>query len=206
MEKKETFSTYRIVFIAVAAAMVYVLTMFRFPLLGSKVHFANAMCLLCGLLFGPVSGGLAAGIGSGLYDLLNGYGFDEALITTFSKFIMAAVCALIAGVYRNAGEDLQSAGEGSAFHIWKALWSGAPRIMIGSILGALSYVALYMLKTFVYQRFVYGAELETAFITMAGKLPASLINAVFAMIVAPILYVALRQPLQRAGLLAKLHG
>ena len=34
-----------IVFVGVLAAMVYVVTLFRFPLLGSKVHFANAMCL-----------------------------------------------------------------------------------------------------------------------------------------------------------------
>ena len=50
----------RIIFGAVMAAMVFVVTMFRFPLLGSKVHFANAVCLLCGLLLGPVLGGTAA--------------------------------------------------------------------------------------------------------------------------------------------------
>ena len=60
--KQPYITTYKIVFIAVMAAIVYVLTLFRFPLLGSKVHFANAMCLLAGLLFGPVCGGLAAGI------------------------------------------------------------------------------------------------------------------------------------------------
>ncbi len=39
---------------------------------------------------------------------------------------------------------------------------------------------------------------------MAGKLPASMINAVFAMIVAPLLYTALVPPLRRANLLDKL--
>ncbi|MCD7742875.1 MAG: ECF transporter S component, partial [Oscillospiraceae bacterium] len=72
---KKPLDTYRIVFIALMAAIVCVVTLFRFPLLGSKVHFANAMCLLAGLLFGPVGGGLAAGIGSGLYDGLFG-GYD----------------------------------------------------------------------------------------------------------------------------------
>ena len=72
MKQKSAFSTYRIVFIAVMAAIVCVVTFFRFPLLGSKVHLANAMCLLSGLLFGPVGGGLAAGLGSGLYDVLFG--------------------------------------------------------------------------------------------------------------------------------------
>ena len=56
MEKNKKFSTYRIVFIGVMAAIVCVVTFFRFPLLESKVHFANAMCLLSGLLFGPLGG------------------------------------------------------------------------------------------------------------------------------------------------------
>ena len=69
--KERKFSTYQIVFVAVMAALVCVVTFFRFPLLGSKVHFANAMCLLSGMLFGPMLGGLAAGLGSMLYTILS---------------------------------------------------------------------------------------------------------------------------------------
>ena len=50
MRKK--MNAYTIAFIGVMAAIIYVVTMFRFPLFGSKVHFANAMCLLGGMLFG----------------------------------------------------------------------------------------------------------------------------------------------------------
>ena len=187
MEKKKPyFTTYRIVFIALMAAVVYVLTLFRFPLLGSKVHFANAMCLLSGLLFGPVSGGLAAGIGSALNDALaGGYDFIQCLITLVSKFAMAAICALIAGTPH----------EGRTNHA---------RVVAGSVIGALSYVVLYMLKTFVYQRFVYGNPMDGVWAAMLGKLPASLINAVFAFIVAPLLYAAIVPPLRRAHLLEKL--
>ena len=63
MANSNRFPTSRIVLIGVMAAMIVVVTFFRFPLLGSKIHFANAMCLLAGLLLGPVGGGLAAGIG-----------------------------------------------------------------------------------------------------------------------------------------------
>ena len=186
MKKKPYFTTYRVVFIAVMAAIVYVLTLLRFPLLGSKVHFANAMCLLSGLLFGPVCGGLAAGLGSALNDALaGGYDFIQCLITFVSKFAMAAVCALIAGTPHAERTN----------HL---------RVVLGSIIGALSYVALYMLKTFIYQRFVYGNPGDAVLAAMAGKLPASMINAVFAMIVAPLLYAALTPPLKRAGLLQKL--
>ena len=48
--KKKQVNAYQLAFVGVMAAMVYVVTLFRFPLLGSKVHFANAVCLLAGML------------------------------------------------------------------------------------------------------------------------------------------------------------
>ncbi len=186
MEKNRKFSTYRIVFIAVMAAIVFVVTFFRFPLLGSKVHFANAMCLLSGLLFGPVGGGLAAGIGSALYDALyGGYGVIDCLVTLVSKFLMAFVCAVIAGTVKKDGNHF--------------------RIVLGCVIGALTYVALYMLKTYIMQRWVQGLALDATWVVMAGKLPASLINAVFAMIVAPILYTVLRKALEKTGMLERIR-
>lgn len=182
------FSTFKVVFVGVMAAVVCVVTLFRFPLLGTKVHFANAMCLLSGLLFGPLYGGLAAGFGSGLYDmLLGGYPIDEVLVTFVSKFMMAWVCAKIA-----------YAGNAKAENHAKNVFA--------CVIGALTYVALYMLKTFVYQKFVYGYPAETVLLTMGSKLPGSLINAVVAMIVAPILYTAVSGALERGGLLRKMRA
>ena len=96
MNKRE-FSVFNITFIAMMAAMVYVVTLFRFPLLGSKVHFANAVCLLSGILLGPLQGGLAAGIGSAFYDAVTGYDLINVLITFVSKFAMAWVCGKLMG-------------------------------------------------------------------------------------------------------------
>lgn len=184
MQEQKHFSIYKICFIAVMAAVVCVVTFFRFPFLGSKVHFANAMCLLSGLLFGPVSGGLAAGLGSAIYDAaFGGYDIVNTLITFASKFLMAFLCAKIA----------QTPKKGS--HL---------RMVIGSVVGALSYVVLYMLKTYVFQRFVYGYPLDAVWVTMLGKLPASLINAVFGIIAAGILYTAIYPALKKANLLDKL--
>lgn len=186
MSKKLTVS--KMVFIAMLAALVCVVTFFRFPLFGSKVHFANAMCLLSGLLMGPAAGGFAAGLGSALYDALyGGYNIIECLITFVSKFLMAYVCAKIAF----------SGGRKAEKHGWN---------VAACIIGALTYVALYMLKTFVFQRFVYGYPADTVLVTMGSKLPASLINAVAAMIAAPILYTAVKTALARTGLLAKIRA
>ena len=177
--------TLKIVFCGMMAAIVCVITLLRFPLLGSKVHFANAMCLISGLLLGPVWGGLAAGLGSALYDgLLGGYDIIETLITFVSKFAMAWVCAELAG---KACEEKNYA-----------------RITVASVAGAYSYVVLYMLKTFVKSRFVLGIPLDGTWAAMFSKLPASLINAVVAFVAAPILYAAIRPALARAGILQKL--
>lgn len=187
MEKKKRFTTYQIVFLGLMAAIIYVVTMFRFPFLGSKVHFANAMCLISGMLFGGFYGGLSAGIGSALYDALaGGYDLVNVLITLVSKFLMAYICGKI---------------------VYSGKSNGDNRIknIIGSVIGAWTYVALYMLKTYVYQRFVYGFPLDATWATMMTKFPASAINAVFAMIAAPILITALRPALKHAGIASKLR-
>lgn len=186
MNKKQAFTPYQIVFIAMMAALVCVVTFFRFPLMGSKVHFANSMCLLSGLLLGPVGGGLAAGIGSALYDaLFGGYGVLDCAVTFVSKFAMAFICALIAGHRTESG--------GRKF-----------RVAAACVAGALSYVVLYMLKTFLFQRFIYGYPGDAVWVTMLSKLPASLINAVFAMVVTPLIYAALLAALKKASVLGQL--
>ena len=176
-----------IVFVGVLAAMVYVVTLFRFPLLGSKVHFANAVCLLSGMLLGPALGGMAAGIGSALFDAFTGYDFINVLITFVSKFAMAWVCGKVM--------DASAKGRHRFDHTFLA-----------SVAGALTYVALYMLKTYVYNRFVYGFPLQTVGATVVSKLIPSLINAVAAIVAAPIFFHAVLPALRTSGVLKRLHA
>ena len=180
---KEKVSTRRIVYVALLAALVYVATMISFPLFGSKVRLANPVSLLGSLLLGPVFGGLASAFGSFIYDIQTGYGF-ESIITFVSKFIMAWV----------AGKIAFSGGHSADNH---------KRNILACTAGAWTYVALYMLKTFVYQRFVYGYPADAVLVTMGTKLPASLINAVFALLVAPVLFAAVWPALKRAGVMDK---
>ena len=178
----------KIIYMAVLAALVFVVTFFRFPLFGSKVHLGNAICLLCGLLMGPVAGGVSAGLGSAMYDVFF-YPSDlmTYAITFVSKLAMAWVCGKIAFTAdREAGK-----------HGWNA---------VACVAGAWTYVALYMLKTYVYQRFVYGFPANEVWITVSSKFPASAINAVAAMIAAPILYTALRPALEKGKILPRMRG
>lgn len=177
MFRKKGMSAYDLAFIGVMAAIIYVVTMFRIPVGQSKIHLANAMCLLSGLLFGPVAGGLASGIGSALYDALaGGYDIINVLITFVSKMAMTVVCALIAGTTRSKSQG--------------------GRIIAGCIAGALTYVALYVLKTWIFQQFVYHYAAEVVTETVIAKAIPSLINAAAAVIVAPLLYVPLKNILK----------
>ncbi len=181
--KKTRFNAYTLSFMGVMIAIIYVVTMFRFPLLGSKVHFANSMCLLSGLLFGPQFGALAAGLGSAIYDVFNGYTFIDALITFACKGAMAYVCAVIAR--RN---------------------ESFVRVCVACVVGALTYVALYMLKTFIFQAFVYAFPMDTVWATMLSKFIPSIINAGFAMVVTPVLMRAIFPMLKATGMLEKMKA
>jgi uncharacterized membrane protein len=184
----------RVAFTGVMAAIICVITIFRIPLGQSKVHFANSMCLLSGLLLGPVWGGAAAGLGSALYDvMLGGYGLLDALITFVSKFAMAFVTGILyrAWTKKNAEDD------------WK---KNLPPLVISCVIGSLTYVALYMLKTWLFKTYVEPVPADTIPTVMVAKLIPSLINAAFAVVTAPIFYHAVRPALKSAGILKKLDG
>ena len=185
--KKNKMNAVSLCFAAVMAAMVYVVTLFRFPLLGSKVHFANAVCLLSGMLLGPVQGGIAAGLGSALYDgLAGGYDFINVIITFVSKFAMAFVC----GAIINHGDVRKP---------------HASRTVVAAVCGALTYVCLYMLKTCIYNQFVYGYPMDVVLETMLSKFIPSIINAGVAIVASPIFYHAVLPALRASGLLRQMR-
>lgn len=185
MNRKKSMTAYDLAFIGVMAAIIYVVTMFRIPVGQSKIHLANAVCLLAGMLFGPVAGGLSAGIGSALYDALaGGYDIANVAITFVSKFAMAAVCGLMTGSLREKKEEKTE----------NTSWlNDTGKIILACIVGALTYVALYMLKSWLFKVYVEPVPPETLPAVLIGKLVPSLINAAAAVIVAPLLYVPLKK-------------
>lgn len=81
---------------AVMAALTYVATtVIKIPApTGGYVHIGDGLVLLCGWILGPWWGGAAAGIGSMLTDLLNGYA-HYAPGTLVIKALDAIAAALI---------------------------------------------------------------------------------------------------------------
>ena len=85
--------TKQLVMSALLASLVCVATMIlRIPSpLGGYLNLGDGIVLLCGWLLSPVYGALAAGIGSGLADVLSGYA-----VYAPATFVIKGAMALIA--------------------------------------------------------------------------------------------------------------
>jgi len=190
MKRNSRFTIYRMASVGVMAAACFAATYFLkidivTPIGPTMIKLGNAFCLLAGLLLGPLSGGLAAGLGCMFFDLLNPLYISSAPITFINYFAMAAVAGLIAHLGGRRGASL-------GFNI------------AGGILGALTYILLYAAKSII-GLLLEGSALTPALISFAtSKLPVSAINGVVGTVVAVVLCAALRPALQRAGLYKRL--
>jgi len=157
------------------------------PLGTNRFHLGNVMCALSGLLLGPWWGGLASGLGSALYDLL----FDPARFTEFPiTFITKGVYGLVAGAV--------------FFKVFKGR-SNYVNELVASALAAVSYIAIYLAKSFFYSGLlVKGLSADAAWLATLGKIPSSAFNGIVAVIFAPVLGVALHKALKAAHLEEKL--
>jgi uncharacterized membrane protein len=142
----------------------------------SSIHLGNIFCALSGVLLGPGLGGLAAGLGSAIYDMTNPLYISECWLT----FLMKGAYALAAGlVFRhlNLKEYL--------------------RDLIATTAGALTYAVLYLGKSYLKAVVVSGLTADAALIAAGAKLPATIFNMAVAMVVAPVLAKAIRKALEQ---------
>ena len=87
--------TKKLVIAALMAAFTCVATMiikFQTPTFG-YIHLGDGLVLLCGIVLGPVTGGLAAGIGSMFADIFSGY-----ITWAPATLIIKALTAFVAGL------------------------------------------------------------------------------------------------------------
>ena len=183
MEHKQKISTKRIAMAALMAALTIVGSAIRITMPidiagTTSFHLGNIMCTLSGILLGPWLGGLAAGLGSFLYDMTNPLYVSEAWITFLTKGIYGLFPGLV-------------------MLLWKGNW-GVLKAGIAASAGALAYAAAYLAKTYFWSGiFKQGLAPEAALLTVISKIPATVFNAVVAIIFAPILAVAIRKALAR---------
>lgn len=184
MENKSAFTTRKIVLIALLAALTVAGSAMRVTLPidiagTTSFHLGNIMCALAGLLLGPWYGGLAAGLGSAIYDIMNPLYISECWIT----FLMKGAYGLIAGLIAYSGS-----------RNW-----GYVKAIIASAAGALTYAVLYLAKSYFYSGLlIKGLTPDAAILTVISKIPATTFNAVVAVIFAPILGIAIRKALEQS--------
>lgn len=149
----------------------------------SAFHLGNILCALSGTLLGPWLGGLAAGLGSAIYDMFDPVYISECWLTFLMKGAYGVAVGLIA---------------------WsdKKPWGDSYRkALLGTIAGALTYAALYLAKSYFYSgRLLAGLTHEAALINLVGKLPATAFNAIIAIVCAPLLAVAISKALKKSHL------
>lgn len=190
---KQKMSTQRLAFLGMMTALVfagnYARVVMPVPVGGvPSFTLANILCVLSGLLLGPV-GGLASGLGSALYDLTNPLWAAECWITFLTKGAMG----LMAGVAVSAGRRGPEAG--------KATYG---RYLLSAVAGCLTYYVLYYLKDFFYNGMLLGGlQPQAAAVTLLALVPTSLFNGGVAVIAAPPLALAIREALKRGGLRLK---
>ena len=137
------------------------------------------MCALSGLLLGPWLGGLAAGLGSAIYDMLNPLYISECWLT----FLTKGLYGLVAGL---------------AFHYGRKHYGKA---VVATVCGAVAYAIIYLAKSFFYNGLLLHSLTPTAAgLTLLSKLPATGFNAVVAIIAAPLLWAAIYKALEKSHL------
>ena len=183
MKNRSKLSTKKIVLTALLAALTTAGSAIRITLPleiagTTSFHLGNILCALSGILLGPWLGGVAAGLGSAIYDMMNPLYISEAWITFLSKGAYGLVAGLI-------------------MLLWKKDW-GYIKAAIAAIGGALTYAVLYLLKSYYYSGILMkGLTSEAALLAMSLKIPATVFNAALAIIFAPILAVAIRKALEQ---------
>ena len=146
---------------------------------------ATILCVLSGLLFGPV-GGVASGLGSALYDLTFPAWAAESWITFLTKGTMGLMAGVAITLGRRDRRD-QPASYG--------------RCLAGAIAGCLSYYVLYYLKNFFYTGMLLGGlQPGAAAATLVTLIPTSIFNGGLAIAVAPPLALVVQRALDRSGL------
>ena len=155
--------TKKLVTAALFAALACVATMiikFPSPLKG-YLNIGDCIVLLCGWMLSPVYGFVAAGLGSGLADLLSGY-----LVYAPATFIIKGLMALSACYTFKL--------------IRKSLGHNLPARIVSGILAEIIMVLGY----YVFEGFMYG------FIASAVNIPANAIQGIVGLILGTILIKA----------------
>ena len=184
MNENKKWNVYSVVAVGVMAAFIFVATRLLsipMPTPSGKVMLktANALCLLFGTLFGGVPGGLAAGIGSALFDLTDPVFAPLAWVTFIKFFLMAFICGKISHARGAEGKNTR-------------------QNLLGAVAGALFLYVFFIIERIVIMM-LGGSAFLPALIAVSPIFITSGFNAVFAVAGSQILAPVLRRALQNTA-------
>lgn len=183
--KSNKTSIYKLAGIGILSAMVFVANNFNIQFGEvARIHFGNTFCVLSGLLLGPVSGGLCAGIGGFFYDLTTIYA-PEAPITFVIKFVLGFVTGAIAFSGKSQGRN-------------------KTKNIVGAVVGSLSYVVVYLIKNFIKEFYLIKNPMDTVMAKLYIKAGTSLVNGMIAVVFALILLPIFLKAMDSAGITRKI--
>lgn len=183
------FTVYDLAVIGLMAAVCFVVSYFikieiPTPAGPTMIKLGNAFCLLAGMLFGGLRGGLAAGIGSMFYDLTSPAFVPYAPFTLVFFFLMAFVCGCFSKIGWRKGHSVR--------------WD-----LTGAVCGSVLYLILHFTRS-IGELVLAGSDFYAALTAMSLKFVTSGINAVIAVLLSVLLAAILRPAIQRTGILQKL--
>ena len=191
--KNKTVTTRKLVFAALLAALCYIgFSYFRIDIpVGSEktaFHLGNVFCVLAALLIGGFWGGMSGAVGMTIADLTTGY------VTSAPKTFLLKLCiGLIAGFVAH-----------KIFHISsdeKRKVSLPVATVLSCVAGMAFNVVADPVVGYFYKTYILGVPQSVASIwAKMGAVP-TLVNAIVAVIVASVFYLALRPALKRSNLL-----
>ena len=132
-----------------------------------RFHLGNSMCLLAAFVLPPLYGGLAAGLGSMIFDILFYTSGPACIITLITKFVMGYVAGIVFVKTKN--------------------------VVLAGIIGEIAYIILYAIKTYIERRFVLAMAFEAVVPIVLTKVGASVFNAIAAVIISSAVYQVIKK-------------
>ena len=187
--------TLRITVTALMAALCYVAFTFLqikipTPVGYTSFHLGNTFCVLAALLLGGIPGGIAGAIGMGIGDILDPVYIMVAPKTLFLKFMIGLITVLVAHKIlkiqlqkgkKLVGSVIASCAAGMGFNI-----IGEP------------------LVSYLYYLILLGDSTKAADYLVAAKFITTGVNAILAVVIATVIYLAIYPRFQKNGTLNRL--
>ena len=155
------FNTVVVAMIGIFAALICVLTMIiqiPIPATGGYINIGDLGVMITALLFGPVIGGIAGGVGSMIADLLSGY-----VIYAPATLIIKGLEGFVIGMIANPRKNYK-----------KLTYRDPIAVVVGGFIIVLGY--------FIYESLLYGPAV--AIVEIPGNIFQFIFAAVFAILFA----------------------